>query len=839
MPYTEYNNWMTPWSAYKISLFLLVPIFLCRGLQGNANSINTNSCPSFTNISHINEWSSPAACGDVQSIPDGRYFHSAAVYTRGPTNDTNADNTPRMVIFGGFNCKFTIVGETWLYYPMINSWLRPHSLEDVEPSPRFGHSMTTLCETRVLLFAGSNYYDRLYLHRRRMNDAWIFDGVTETWSQIKLSPSSQNISLHFQYTGVSIRQPDSRCICKESLFVYGLDRDISTPDDNVYTGMWELRCINDFTSTMIYEWVTRSNATRHSDVWFMKSMFSFSDYSVYLLGENTSHGFSLDLRRLDIRTMKWTSIANYINFSPIQFLLPFRLEQQDVVLGFTPTNRQFILNLTNGDITDPFSYQSTPLTVTYLSQFSAIAMGDVVLVFGGQSLYGLSNSVWNLTVSNYRVSWTLNTYPETKPPARVVTQGNGAVVGDSFYLFGGTIDVTTDTSRLPLQLSIPNDVWQLNLRSRVWVHSWNYFMPSPRMLAALTVVDDSVMILFGGGVYKSSQMQLADNDVWAYLTRTRRWVQYVSSSSIPARVSCTLTAMENGSLLLFGGTDPESGQVFDDLWMLNICQTDFPSTTQYCTEWHPIGHHPIRKRDTWPTSRHSHSAALVKDSMVIIGGMTGSSDEWSGDIWEYKIKTTTWIKHKKQPNFTPPPPAGIILATAIGSKFLVVRQDLSLLSYMEGGDFQQIGDDDNVLSGGVTSVYSIQMQQWSNQSEGPKFGVGIMATYQDKVILIGRIAYKHYDKTTCNTDMLLSTITPRCKEGHSSSYWPQYDCKACLKGNYAPVATRQCIACPAGRTTNKTGSTAVSDCVCEDEYCHGTDHGSCHVFSSRERYMPM
>lgn len=797
-------------------------------------SIAIVACRNF----YINEWSTPALCGNGQSIPDARSEHSAAVYSRGPSNDPNPDNSSRMLVFGGINSKSEIIGDTWLYYPMINSWIRPQ-LQIFEPSPRVQHSMTTLCETRVVLFGGS-----LTNNLPRKNDTWMFDGVTETWSPIKLSSESHTISRQFQYFGVPVRQPNNSCSCKESVFVYGVDEGGSTSGVTIRTGMWEFRCVDDSMASMTFEWIPLGNGTGGPDSGYFRSVFAFGGYSVFFWINNFVGSSGLNLWLFDIRSKHWTLITFDTHFKNSQgkfdddfyVALPFRFDHQNVVLILN--NFPYLLNLSAGEITDLSVHLLTPIAVTELMDFSAVAMDGSVLVYGGTSDFGgLSNIVWNLTVSRNRVAWTMNNHPDTRPSARVIAQSNGAVVGNSFYLFGGIQD--TMGRGFP---SLPNNVWQLMVTSGVWIHNFNSFAPSPRMLGATAVVHDSLIILFGGVVQVVGSSVIfpfffpnSVNDTWVYFTIARRWVQYVSSTAPAARVSATLTAMSNGSVLLFGGIDATlSGHLLNDLWLLDICQTTFSSAIQHCNGWRLIGHYGTAL-DTWPSPMYGHSATAVEDSMVITGGKTEQNlhSVSSLDIWLYNITTRKWARHRPKSSPTPPSWYGGVSAVAIGWKLIVVKQDVSLLSYLSGYGPNDANDFDDYLGRRVTLVYSVRQQKWLKQAEGPNFGVGMILRFEDKVMILGRTAYS---KAELNPENLLSVMTPLCEKGYFSSSWSSNDCAPCNKGYFAKIASHNCSKCPSGRTTREPAAATVSDCVCETSYCA---HGSCQVESKNAYIEPV
>lgn len=139
-------------------------------------------CLDFKNYAHFNEWSTPSGCGQQDSNgPFTRSFTAAASYQRGPKAAPlmHQDNLKRVMLFGGITSpgKTESLGDTWLYMPFINAWTRPQL--QIQPYARAGHTMSTLCDSNVILFGGMKV-EANYL----FNDAWLFKGVTETWRKI-------------------------------------------------------------------------------------------------------------------------------------------------------------------------------------------------------------------------------------------------------------------------------------------------------------------------------------------------------------------------------------------------------------------------------------------------------------------------------------------------------------------------------------------------------------------------------------------------------------------------------------------------------------------------------
>jgi N-acetylneuraminic acid mutarotase len=83
----------------------------------------------------------------------------------------------RMILFGGVDASEAPFGDTWAYDPRTNQWV---DLEpDAAPSPRGWHSMALDTETgMIVLFSGGETRDT------DLDDVWLFDPSSDTWSQV-------------------------------------------------------------------------------------------------------------------------------------------------------------------------------------------------------------------------------------------------------------------------------------------------------------------------------------------------------------------------------------------------------------------------------------------------------------------------------------------------------------------------------------------------------------------------------------------------------------------------------------------------------------------------------
>ena len=817
------------------SVILLIILYCHQQLCQNVDDDEPNcatlvSCPTFRDSQNINKWSEPSQCIDASTnFPRARSDHASAVYTRGPLNDSNADNNQRMVMFGGGvygqNASDLVTfGDTWLYYPSINSWFAPEY--DIHPSNRVDHTMTTLCDTKVILFGGVDTNNTV------MNDTWLFNGVTETWKELQPSVRSIGITPRHFHSAVALYQPDSHCKCNRSLIVYGGRRnatgDLKYAQVADYRQLWELRCVDDSDNRDVYEWIVHERRGDGPSSRLEPSVVSFGDSTMYFWGGVRENLFKpSDVWRYELVSNNWTLITAYTftksstgkitegTVGGAQIAVPFWFKNRRV--GLTTTvqspNKQYFLDVDTGEqiVSSSFRNSTTQVVASYYL-YSSVLIGRVVLVYGGYSAtFGYNDRVWNLTITSDQWNFVPNPYPQKTPRARVLLPSNAVVVGDSIYLFGGLFYLTYYSEL------VPHDVWTFSMKSRAWYRSWVSFNPPSRMLAALGVVNDSVVVVFGGTVtdsyddlINSSLVKSASNETWAYYTNSRRWVRLESGLYPTGRVASNFVSMPNDSLLMYGGNIP--GQLpSNELWRFDLCDHYFSATMQRCDGWTRLGPNGDAN-EIWPSSGQYYATSKLDNSLIMFKFM---KDQNNLEIWKFNMTNGKWMKRKIESVPISLLTPGFIYSTSYQRKLLVVKQNVSIPSWIQG---------ETPLGGGVVLSYSDINPQWLTHSEGPSVGVGAMVAYRNKVIVVGlRNDNSH---NTATNKLFVSVMTPRCSAGYFTKDWFANDCVICPAGEYAESGSLQCSRCPAGRTTFTTPATSVDDCQCDDTYCL---NGKCHV----------
>ena len=810
-----------------------------------------------------NEWSAPCTgSSDISNVPSKRRYHAAATYGRHQEDDADKRDVKGMVIFGGEEDEsLSIVSDTWLYYPTINSWIRP-SL-DAQPGKRKRHTMTTICDNLVVLFGGED------LDFQAFNDTWIFDGVTESWTEIRPRTTSRGIKRRTYHSAVAVHRHLSPCRCKDSVVIFG---GVSSEfEANYYGGcftdIWELRCVDDTHTDKVYQWIPlqldKTNSSFAQIPRLSPTVFpSLSGTSLYVWGGiDCGEGgpFATEIRLYDMWAFNLTSntfhlvVDTTISYTPADAVAVNVSNPKDAPgVSMEIDGREFgvaiagwqtkIIDFQTGVVRDPFSSTRYSSINLLSSGASAVEMEGAIIAFGGSSSLNTVPypTVWNLSYTGGQWAWFPAACPINSPQGRLLLQGNTAVAGDSVYIFGGLISEHPRIIDGNHGRPAFNDVWELELLSSKWWRSWSLFSPGSLMLTASAVVDNDIVIFYGGStdvrlfgvVHPRDDTELTPlNATWGYHTRLRRWTLYQYEISPLPRVSATLTALHNRSLLLFGGLS--NGQPLNDLWLFTLCEYDVSKISRTCGRWLQLsGNRSVSRLDQrrYPGPRYEHSAVRVGGNVVIVGG-TASSRSCLREMWLYSLSTGQWTS---TPALGLPKPSMLscrYLITSIGTKLLMTYQNWTIDSSV-----LVIGRVDVASSWATYSFDSnLPEEGWTVQAGGPQFGVAAVVSWREIIIAVGPPdpEINIEDKNR----MILSSMTPGCIAGHSSPSWNNVTCQECRSGSYASKGSSKCTACPNSLTTITNASTSLDDCICEAQYCRG--HGTCHVIPRDLEIAPL
>ena len=108
------------------------------------------------------------------------------------------------------------------------------------------------------------------------------------------------------------------------------------------------------------------------------------------------------------------------------------------------------------------------------------------------------------------------------------------------------------------------------------------------------------------------------------------------------RYGHTLNIVGTTNLVLFGGLNISEGNCINDMFVLTLSETN--------NEWQRISYQS--PTDQVPMGRWKHSATKVSVSEILVyGGWTGNDSQCLNDLWLFNCATNTW-KSKNIPSTT-------------------------------------------------------------------------------------------------------------------------------------------------------------------------------------------
>ena len=547
-------------------------------------------------------------------IPNPAAHIGAAVYVRyrgkpGPTTDT----LERVLVFGGFdNLPMHSSGKrgTWIFTPSANnSWF--HLSSGLDPRDRAGHSMSTLCGSRVVMFGGFRalgsleiIYDMSIFY---LNDTWLFDGPTETWvdlsSLLSTASDAQYPGPRAYHSSVALRPRFSKCSCKQSVLMYGGVNGRREALDE----LWELSCLRETEGQPIYKWLRHNRKPHfpwpsarniHQAVYFKRSTMILWGGS----GNPDNPRYDTSHWLYNASSTRWTEykVTGYLSllYDAMPLFHPgmgkvIRIQRGYVHYLETTTKRW-----------NPLETVLASPPLERLEQGKAVFVDSKVLVFAGierDAAYSTTR-VWSLKEVDGMRLWQQEGPPRDSPFPRMY--GSWNKVGDSLYLTSNlplswearlgydwyelldkvsTISANLSSFEANFQCSfsgwflaeisyllkfvldgrkaLPNisTVWQLDLLTTSWQEYSSSINGSPVLYTASESWNNQAIITFGGmcrpEVNKSLCHPLFQSDLWIYFVKTRNWVNVRDTTlrGPGGRVFPSLSQIAGNSFLLFGG----------------------------------------------------------------------------------------------------------------------------------------------------------------------------------------------------------------------------------------------------------------------------------------------
>jgi len=266
-------------------------------------------------------------------------------------------------------------------------------------------------------------------------------------------------------------------------------------------------------------------------------------------------------------------------------------------------------------------------------------------------------------------------------PARTLRAHTITLIDGVGWIIGGSED--KDTTR---------DVYCFDTETFQWSHPTTTGTPPPPCRAhTATLVDRTKILIYGGGLGSNYF-----DSIYILDTATRHWTSPpVHDGPKPKGRRAHTAVWWNGKIWIFGGGN--GLEALNDVWCLDVGPGGMGVQAPLSGSATPTSHYPPgsgprasrgsagtetpehRKALRWeevhtsggkPGPRGYHSATLVGDVMIVVGGSDGK--ECFTDIWLLNFKTLVWTMIKPQ---VPPVPQYKRLshsATQVGSYLFIV-----------------------------------------------------------------------------------------------------------------------------------------------------------------------
>jgi hypothetical protein len=220
-----------------------------------------------------------------------------------------------------------------------------------------------------------------------------------------------------------------------------------------------------------------------------------------------------------------------------------------------------------------------------------------------------------------------------------------AVVGDTFYVFGGS------TSRSGASYAPQSDLWALDLESKSWEKLGEDDGPAAREFHAMTAsADGSALYVYGGGDENAFVGPFL-GDLWRYDIDEASWERlHRGANNAPeARIGADLLHDESrGKLLLWAGHDDGQLGNTSELWAFDLSSEDWTQLQAGdVLNSSPLGFCDFPADFTTPDldapeRRYAGVAVLADSEILIYGGKTDCGI--INDVWSYDLSANLWTE---------------------------------------------------------------------------------------------------------------------------------------------------------------------------------------------------
>jgi hypothetical protein len=681
--------------------------------------------------------------------------------------------------------------EVWIYYVHSNTWRKP-----LVNSPRVNFDgqglLVTICG-----------YTVVWIDDRVRSGVWIFDGMKESWSRVRVAQMNTSLSSisasESAVLSLSVSISGVTCHCNDVIIAFDLKGTLDTARtmrrQDCFRGYFEIVdfAIEPDPITDVGYPVDIANGTAVS---------ATTEGLAFVIAPSTGL-WQFDGKRKCWRFLANISIIKENSGLDVRYLDAAYFRKRRAYALFSDLTKDvFVFDLKSAGWFTPQMCRDMnrvfigATTVLVDQDYDSVLVYNAVKGSCSQDLAELQ-----LVGDDWRV--TEISTPKLSLPAQnlgVALMSKGSVYHLSSYPVGGSsIEGYTERSKFSIEL------WRLDLTTMQWTYLFSLFWQLGDDKGAC--VHDDVLLFFH--FTKFTRLRF----VVGYIISENRLLEYEDSNtsvSVPQyREKYSLVALNSTSLFLCGGI--RGREILKDSWILSLY-----SPESRTLEWKNVTlDSPVLPNIRSPLPRYGHSAAVVEDIIVLFGGFSHWNGSCDRDVWHLSLGTRTWTlgwpvagrSGRTYPNDC------ILHVTALKQQVIAVTTRMnsnqaytySIWNYVPSARLWMF----------ISSVTS--SEYYANVA--PFFWMG-------RLLLLD----------TSNLQLLYSYFA--CPPGFTAWNVSESDCRPCKMGYYSTGAgEKHCLPCPKGLTTTSTSATHIVNCSrCVDKFCK---FGQCLVLQGQESPLPV
>ena len=454
--------------------------------------------------------------------------------------------TGKVLLFGGASIPGGgDLDDTWVFTAHTLGWA--HLALPTNPPPRAYHAMSSLGNSKVLLFGG---FDR----GKYLGDTWIFDAA------------SSGASSHPKWTHVNPITPSPTPRSEHALALLGGSKVLLFGGDASGGALFDETWIYDAST---HEWVQQHPTTSpqaradHGMANIGHANGNGNDNSILLFGGWSNENIFDDTWMY--ANGDWTPLTTATTTTPSRrdsfAMAPLKAGKVMLFGGFNGNSIFDDTYVFDRSTKEWIQINNSPTTKSPTARF-AHAMASVgdgkTLMFGGAENDGMLASSDTWVYDQTAKQWTLQLMPATSPPPQARNYPAAAALGNGkCLLFGGMGESS----------GIFRDTWLYNHHQQgaKWTQMDTTAASSPpgRGNHAMASIATGQILMFGGlGGVDTHEILFGDTWIWDI---AHGWSAVDAAASPGSRRDHAMAGLGSGKVLLFGGDD--GSRLFIDTWI--------------------------------------------------------------------------------------------------------------------------------------------------------------------------------------------------------------------------------------------------------------------------------